>query len=184
MTARGLLTAAGWESEQALRRLRVAAASPREAALRRPQRQLRAARLPHDRGDASVSCARRDGWTSSRASAPRQVDVRAQPGDAAVCRRTTTRAVAVGGAARARPALSGSPSPASSSADLQRRRPIGRCLKPRTLSERAWASHQLDTQLCGERVGALPDRREFCVRQRRRRRGAARDRVAERRKAK
>jgi hypothetical protein len=43
---RRLLTAAGCEPEQALRRSRVAGASPREAALFPPRRQLRAAPTP------------------------------------------------------------------------------------------------------------------------------------------
>jgi hypothetical protein len=63
---RRLLTAAGCEPKQAVRRWRVACASPREAALLLPQRELRAASIPHHRGSrCSVSRARRDDGSSS-----------------------------------------------------------------------------------------------------------------------
>ena len=58
-------TAADCASEQALRRPRAACAWAREAAVRLRQRQLRAHRLPHHRGDAAVSREARDEWTSS-----------------------------------------------------------------------------------------------------------------------
>ena len=83
---RRLLTASGCEPKQAVRRSRVAGASPREAALLLPHRQLRAAPTPHHRGDAPVSRAHRDEWTSSQAATSHATSMApARAGKAAKC---------------------------------------------------------------------------------------------------
>ena len=80
---RRLLTAAGCEPEQALRRSRVAAASPREAALLLPRRQLRAApTLASSRGCTGLARAARPVvLVRSGHPAPSSIDARFASGE-------------------------------------------------------------------------------------------------------
>ena len=78
---RRLLAAAGCEPEHALRCSRVAGVPPREAGVLRHRRQLRLRRPLHHRGDATVSSAPRDEWSSSDPRATVAIDeVPATPG--------------------------------------------------------------------------------------------------------